>query len=382
MEGPTLVVAPSSAMWQWHDEVIRSTAPGTLKIAMFYGGKRSSINFSEADVVITTYPVLEFEYRKQCDRTKVRCAFCEKAMLPRKLELHYKYFCGPFAQRSAKQAKTERKGQSQEVINKGLATLGVNVAGKGASASASQIKARPPRKPKTAYIMWKVMVSKGEAAESRGKGAAGSGSSAGMQARWKELDAASKAPFEEAAKADKACYDNEMAEYQSMAAEPPGASSKTKTGGGEGAVSPGSGRKEKEKKSTTFAASVPTLTNIYREIMSDAKREDEIVTMYEPRSKSGGDPTGGIGSSSSSSSSSSTTEDCSSGSTSATDPAAASPALELESMLGLKVQKSFAEGFFDGIVTARDAETGYWEVHLILIRRNCSLRIALKLLYG
>ena len=177
--GPTLVVAPSSAMWQWHDEIVRSTTAGALKIAMYYGQNRNRIilgggrgkkqsrsngvagggkaaaavatNSSsssssssssgtknglsetfadDVDVVITTYPVLEYEYRKEFDRCKVRCAFCDKTMLPRKLELHYKYFCGPHARRTGKQAKTERKQggkvvQSEETMAKGMATLGI-----------------------------------------------------------------------------------------------------------------------------------------------------------------------------------------------------------------------------------------------------------------
>ena len=57
LPGPTLVVAPSSAMWQWHDEVLRSVAPGALKVAMFYGGARNVIDLDAYDVVITTYPV-------------------------------------------------------------------------------------------------------------------------------------------------------------------------------------------------------------------------------------------------------------------------------------------------------------------------------------
>lgn len=56
--GPTLVVAPSSAMWQWHDEVLRSVAPGALRVAMYYGAGRSALDLSACDVVITTYPVL------------------------------------------------------------------------------------------------------------------------------------------------------------------------------------------------------------------------------------------------------------------------------------------------------------------------------------
>jgi SNF2 family DNA or RNA helicase len=58
LAGPTLVVAPSSAMWQWHDEVLRSVAPGALKVAMYYGAGRSQLDLTTCDVVITTYPVL------------------------------------------------------------------------------------------------------------------------------------------------------------------------------------------------------------------------------------------------------------------------------------------------------------------------------------
>ena len=41
--GPTLVIAPSSAMWQWHDEIVRSTNPGALNIAMYYGQNRATV---------------------------------------------------------------------------------------------------------------------------------------------------------------------------------------------------------------------------------------------------------------------------------------------------------------------------------------------------
>lgn len=51
----------------------------------------------------TLHQVLEYEYRIQAERCKARCCFCSKAMLPRKLSMHLKYFCGPYASRTAKQ---------------------------------------------------------------------------------------------------------------------------------------------------------------------------------------------------------------------------------------------------------------------------------------
>jgi len=78
IKGPTLVVAPSSAMWQWYDEMIKSTKPNTLKVFMYHGSGRkqkeslTSLNgFQDYDVVVTTYPIIEYEYRLEFDRAKV-----------------------------------------------------------------------------------------------------------------------------------------------------------------------------------------------------------------------------------------------------------------------------------------------------------------------
>jgi SNF2 family DNA or RNA helicase len=78
IKGPTLVVAPSSAMWQWYDEMIKSTKPNTLKVFMYHGSGRkqkesltSLIGFQDYDVVVTTYPIIEYEYRLEFDRAKV-----------------------------------------------------------------------------------------------------------------------------------------------------------------------------------------------------------------------------------------------------------------------------------------------------------------------
>jgi DNA repair protein RAD16 len=85
---------------------------------MYHGSSRRGKNinsidgFKEYDVVVTTYPILEYEYRIEFDRAKVKCAYCDKMMLPRKLEIHYKFFCGPYSSRSAKLKLTERNNKS------------------------------------------------------------------------------------------------------------------------------------------------------------------------------------------------------------------------------------------------------------------------------
>ena len=64
--GPTLVVVPSSAMYQWADEIVRSTKKDTLQVIVYHGKRGYSVeDIAKCDVVITTYPILEYEYRKQ-----------------------------------------------------------------------------------------------------------------------------------------------------------------------------------------------------------------------------------------------------------------------------------------------------------------------------
>mmetsp|Transcript_10741 Transcript_10741/g.16204 ORF Transcript_10741/g.16204 Transcript_10741/m.16204 type:complete len:1099 (-) Transcript_10741:3731-7027(-) len=110
----TLVVVPSSALWQWHDEIVRfwvKTRDTPAPQVLVYYQNRDNFtpkDLAQYDVVLTTYPVLEIEFRKQVDVSKLTCKFCRKKMLPRKLKSHLKYQCGPFAQRTVKQALTKR----------------------------------------------------------------------------------------------------------------------------------------------------------------------------------------------------------------------------------------------------------------------------------
>ena len=136
--GPTLIVAPSACLLQWHEELKRC-AP-KLSVLVVHGAKRKKYNkllLASHDVVLTTYPVLQYDYRECVNKLKVSCAFCPKLFLPRSLVTHNAYFCGPTSKRTIKLAKTEKKSdtgstgskkqrtQSKEATAKGMVTLGI-----------------------------------------------------------------------------------------------------------------------------------------------------------------------------------------------------------------------------------------------------------------
>ena len=122
----TLVVVPTSALVQWEDEIKLYTKANALKVFVYYNDRKRKTIVNEmcaADIVLTTFPVLEAEYRKCETQSKVPCAYCRKLFLPRSLAVHNKYFCGPQAKRTLKLEKTEK---TREVANtKALATLNV-----------------------------------------------------------------------------------------------------------------------------------------------------------------------------------------------------------------------------------------------------------------
>ncbi len=109
--GGTLVICPMVAMLQWRTELEKFVKPGTLRIALHHGSKRTTLtsDLTKYDVVITTYPIVEAEYRKIAIHEKVACPDCGKHLHPEKLPFHRRYFCGEAAQRTEAQAKTIRK---------------------------------------------------------------------------------------------------------------------------------------------------------------------------------------------------------------------------------------------------------------------------------
>ena len=70
LEGPTLVVCPVVALFQWRDEIAKYTGMGEdegLKVSIFHGASRikSFEEFKEYDVIMTTYAVIEACFRKE-----------------------------------------------------------------------------------------------------------------------------------------------------------------------------------------------------------------------------------------------------------------------------------------------------------------------------
>jgi SNF2 family DNA or RNA helicase len=136
--GPTLVVCPVSSMMQWQEEIVNNVTHGELQVVVFHKTAQFTKEQLEvADVVLTTYPMLEREWRKLVNEGKLACQYCHQLFLPRKLAIHNKYFCGPDARRTLKLMKRQKgegsssapvnknKVQSKETIRKGLKTLQV-----------------------------------------------------------------------------------------------------------------------------------------------------------------------------------------------------------------------------------------------------------------
>ncbi|KAL2331847.1 hypothetical protein Fmac_019428 [Flemingia macrophylla] len=115
----TLVICPVVAVTQWVSEIDRFTLKGSTKVLIYHGANRwkSGDRFADYDFVITTYSVVESEYRKHMMPPKERCPYCGKLFLPSKLNYHQSYFCGPYAIRTEKQSKQAKKKSS--LVTKG-----------------------------------------------------------------------------------------------------------------------------------------------------------------------------------------------------------------------------------------------------------------------
>eukprot|EP00605_Chrysophyceae_sp_TOSAG23-4_P001643 GSChrysophyteH1.ASY1.ANO1.1804.1 assembled CDS len=109
--GGTLIVLPTVAIRQWQSEISRFTAEGAMSVQVYHGSDRSSTisSLTATDVVITSYKIVESEYRKATAGAKVTCRVCKRKFYPDKLRTHRRYFCGSGAMRTSAQAKTLKK---------------------------------------------------------------------------------------------------------------------------------------------------------------------------------------------------------------------------------------------------------------------------------
>lgn len=115
--GKTLIILPTVALRQWQSEIARFTKPGVLSVSCYHGNTRSSDDplqtICSVDVVLTSYKILEIEYRRATAGSKIECSICGKKFYPEKLRIHRKYFCGENSHRTSAQSRTERKNSSK-----------------------------------------------------------------------------------------------------------------------------------------------------------------------------------------------------------------------------------------------------------------------------
>ncbi|KAG9157764.1 hypothetical protein Leryth_017846 [Lithospermum erythrorhizon] len=107
----TLVICPLVAVMQWVNEIDRFTSKGSNQVLVYHGSSRSKKNhqFSEYDFVITTYSIVESEYRRSIMPPKQKCQWCRKLLHEEKMVFRLRYFCGPDAIRITKQSEQHKK---------------------------------------------------------------------------------------------------------------------------------------------------------------------------------------------------------------------------------------------------------------------------------
>lgn len=107
----TLVICPVVAVSQWVGEIDRFTSKGSIQVLVYHGANRNRTleQFKKYDFVITTYSLVEAEYRKYIMPPRKKCRYCGRLLHKEKLFIHLKYFCGPDALKTAKQSKQQKK---------------------------------------------------------------------------------------------------------------------------------------------------------------------------------------------------------------------------------------------------------------------------------
>ncbi|KAI8139099.1 SNF2 family N-terminal domain-containing protein [Fennellomyces sp. T-0311] len=86
---PNLVIAPTVAIMQWKKEIEQHT-DNLMKVLVFHGAKRdfTTQDIKEYDVVLTTYSLLENEFRRQESGTKKDGRIIKKASILHKIKWH------------------------------------------------------------------------------------------------------------------------------------------------------------------------------------------------------------------------------------------------------------------------------------------------------
>ncbi|KAL3815259.1 hypothetical protein ACHAXA_002795, partial [Cyclostephanos tholiformis] len=114
----TLVICPVIALSQWRTEIEKFTDEGALSVCTYHGPDREVRTPREMmknyDIVLTTYQVLEADFRKMTSPNRVECPNCGGKFKIDKLPIHLKYFCGDAAERTEAQARQRRNSDRDE----------------------------------------------------------------------------------------------------------------------------------------------------------------------------------------------------------------------------------------------------------------------------
>ncbi|KAH7301638.1 hypothetical protein KP509_23G035400 [Ceratopteris richardii] len=107
----TLVVCPLVAVIQWRNEIARFTKEGSVKVLVYHGSSRcrDRAELAKYDVVLTTFAIVEQEHRLKVMPSKQPCKWCRKLFYPDRMAVHLRFFCGPDAKKTEKQARQMKK---------------------------------------------------------------------------------------------------------------------------------------------------------------------------------------------------------------------------------------------------------------------------------
>ncbi|KJP87577.1 hypothetical protein AK88_02745 [Plasmodium fragile] len=117
-QGQTLIIAPIAAVMQWKSEIEKFIERDILKVYVYHGSMKK-ISFEELkkyDIIITSYAMVEVQFRKIINKYKVSCEYCGRLYLPNTLVIHKKYFCGPDAVRTEKLKKRKKKDKDTALV--------------------------------------------------------------------------------------------------------------------------------------------------------------------------------------------------------------------------------------------------------------------------
>jgi DNA repair protein RAD16 len=149
----TLVVCPVIALNQWKEEVEKFTQDNALTVCVYHGSDRAAKFppeiLSRYDIVLTTYQVLEQDFRKMVSPSKVACPHCNRSFKIEKLSFHLKYFCGSKAKRTEAQSRQHRTADRHRLPGKGTRG-GSRKASKGGKNEKKMYKSPPTKGPKKA----------------------------------------------------------------------------------------------------------------------------------------------------------------------------------------------------------------------------------------